>query len=32
MEEKKESSGYRNPADMEKVKDIVRKVHLHEVK
>jgi hypothetical protein len=32
MAEKKESGGYRNLADMDKVKELVKKVHLHEVK
>lgn len=32
MAEKKESGSYRNPADTDKVKGIVRKVILHEVK
>lgn len=32
LAEKKESAGYRNLADMDKVKEIFKKVHLHEVK
>ncbi len=32
MTEKKEGGSYRNLADMDKVKEILKKVHLHEVK